>query len=521
MRQFRWTLSHCNVSGRTTSTTPLGRANRLICTLSMWGIAVMLMAACPSAQAQFGPPPPQGHGPKLPAPIAFPPSGTFPTTESVTLRDAESGAGIHYTLDGSVPTAESPVFNPSKLIFLAGFYDGMHGVRAGYTIRAVAIKDGHTNSDVGHFEYVIDRHDLKSYTSSEILPGVRMIRDSYNDKVFLIKGTRTYVLIDSGMGRGNLKAYVSRFTGGKPMIAIFTHNHGDHIGQADQFVRESREYIGAPDRARLVSLLKSRGVPEGVIARNVISVHDGEKIAIGGRSLTIYAAPGHTPGSTVIFDKETGNLFSGDSFGSNSPTIPDALWMQFSKATLDVYLATVRNVRAKLGPGVKYIMTGHNDHPLKGEAYLDSLESALQLVMDKGDAALVPSYRPAGLWQVIVGDRFTDPNWVAINVNRARYLPAPVDKIDSLSRIAIKRWQLSPVFTPETKNYTVNALQDGGSVTVMAVPTSSRSTITINGRPEPASKPVTVHLNSSNIKIVVRSPDGSETATYTLTVSGQ
>lgn len=515
----RGMLGNCNDIRQEPTTAPAWRGKAFMNRLVTWGIAIIVIAFCPALQAQFGPPPPQGHGPKLPAPTAFPPSGTFPTTESVTLQDADPGARIHYTLDGSVPTAESPVFNPSQLIFLAGFYDGMGGVKAGYTIRAVAIGNGHTNSDVSHFEYIVDRHDLTSYSSDEILPGVRIIRDSYNDKMFLIQGTRTYVLIDSGMGRGNLKAYISQFTGGKPMIAIFTHNHGDHIGQADQFVRGSMEYIGGPDRAGLVRLLKTRGVPDDVIGKHVVAIHDGERIDIGGRSLTIYAVPGHTPGSIVIFDQQTGYLFTGDAFGSNSPTIPDAAWMQFDPNSLDIYLAAVRRVRASFGNGVKYIMTGHNDHPLKGETYLDNIESALQTLMDKGDAALVPSYRPTGLWQVVVGDRFTDPNWVAINVNRAHYLPAPVEKIDSLSRIAFKGLKLSPEFTPVTRDYTVDVPKGVGNVTVTAVPTSSRSTVTINGRPAPASKPCTVELSSSNIRIEVKSPDRTQTAVYTVRVS--
>lgn len=516
----RWLTNRNDVRQRPAS--PPGLLGKAFVKHLMVGvIAVVILAICPTLHAQFGPPPPQGQGPKLPAPTAFPPSGIFPTTESVTLLDADPGATIHYTLDGSVPTAESPSFNPLKLIFLAGFYDGMLGVRSGYTIRAVAIENGYTNSDVSHFEYTIDRHDLTSYTSSEILPGVRMIRDSYNDKMFLFKGTRTYVLIDSGMGRGNLKAYISRFTHGKPMIAIFTHNHFDHIGQADQFVRSSTEYIGGPDLSGLVRLLKKRGVPDSVIAKHVVAVHDGEHINIGGRSLAIYSVPGHTPGSIIIFDKQTGNLFTGDAFGSNSPTIPDAAWMQFDSKPLDIYLAEVRRVRAILGTGVKYIMTGHNDHPLKGETYIDNVQRAVQILMDKGNAALVPSYRPVGHWQVIVGNRFHDPNWVAINVNRDHYLPAPVEKIDSLSQIAIEGLKLSPIFTPETKQYTVDAPQGATSVRVAAIPTSSHSTVTINGRPVSASKPASVQLSSSNLNIMVKSPDRTQNAVYTVRVSRQ
>lgn len=273
--------------------------------------------------------------------------------------------------------------------------------------------------------------------------------------------------------------------------------------------------------AILVRLLKNRGVPEDLIAKHVVAVHDRERIDIGGRSLTIYALPGHTPGSIVIFDKQTGDLFTGDAFGSNSPTIPDAAWMQFDPKPLDIYLAEVRRGRAELGNGVKYIMTGHNDHSLKGETYLDNIERAVQTLMDEGNAALVPSYRPVGHWQVIVGNRFHDPDWAAINVNRDRYLPAPVEKIDSLSRIAIAGVKLSPQFSPEIKQYTVDAPQGATTVTVTTIPTSSHSSVTINGRPATASKPPTVQLGSSNINIAVTSPDRTQTALYTVRVSSQ
>lgn len=361
------------------------------------------------------------HAQQLPPPTAFPPSGTFPTTESVTLLDASPHAKIHYTLDGTVPTAASPVFDPWHLLFVAGLYDGNRGLKTHYTIRAIAMEDGRPGSPVSRFDYSIDRRDRTSYVSQEILPGVRMIRDSDNDKMFLLRGTQEFVLIDSGMGRGNLRAYVAKFTRGHPLAVIFTHDHGDHIGQADQFVRGSTEYIGAGDREGLAAFLRIHGIAPALIARHVMSVHDGEHIDIGDRVLTVYGVPGHTPGSIVIFDPKTATLFSGDAFGSNSPTIPDAAWMQFDPDPLDRYLVEIKRVRADPGDRVKYILTGHNDQPLIGRAYLDNLERAVQLLLERGDSALVPSYRPTGLFQVIVGDRLHDPNWVAVNVNREHY----------------------------------------------------------------------------------------------------
>lgn len=482
---------------------------------------VLFICVLPSLHAQFGPPEPQGSGPKLEAPTAFPEPGTFPTTESITLMDTNPHATIHYTWDGSTPTSKSPVYDPSQLLFIGGIYDGDHGLKAGYTIRAVAMDEGHTNSAIANFQYVVDRRDRTAYISEEILPGVRMIRDSDNDKMFLVKGEKAFALIDSGLGRGKLREYLSQYTGGLPILPIFTHSHGDHIGQADQFIADTMERIGEADRSATERLLKSRGIPDDVIAKDLISVHNGDRVDLGDRSLVIYDAPGHTPGSIVIFDEKTGNLFTGDSFGSNSPTIPDALWLQFSQAPVDAYLATVKTTRQYFRGKVTHIMTGHNDHPLIGERYLDNLQSALQSLMDKGDAVLVPSYRPAGFLQVTIGDRMHDPDWIAINVNKTHYLPAPIDKIAGLTLLTISGAVLKPAFSPNVNTYTATLLSKSSATSVLVEPTSSRaSEVTVNGLPAKTGHPITVQLNgkSTAIKVHVASPDHSRTADYLVTV---
>lgn len=489
------------------------------CHLLTCVVSLAVLSLFTVVHAQFGPPLPQGHGPKLPAPTAFPPSGTFPTTESVTLLDGDAGATIHYTLDGSVPTARSAAFDPSQLLFIAGFYEGDFGVRAAYTIRAVAIEDNHTNSDVADLAYMIDRRDRTAYVSEEILPGVRMIQDSENDKMYLTCGSTKCLLIDSGLGRGDLKAYLTQFTGGLPIVAFFTHNHGDHIGQADQFVRDGPEYIGEPDRAGLERTLRSRGISDDVIAKNVISAHDGDRIEIGGRSFVMYAAPGHTPGSMVILDEQNGSLFTGDAFGNNSPIVPNTLWMQSDPNPLDAYWTTIKSVRFKIGNRMKHMIDGHDDQPLDGNAYLDNLESALRELMDRGDAALVPSYRPTGLMQVIVGDRFHDPNWAAINVNHDHYLPAPVDKIDSLTWISVDGAKVLPDFASQVTDYTIELPRSATNLNITADLTSSRSTMAIDGESAVSGKPNALKAGADKLEIDVKSPDGTQTSRYTVTVN--
>jgi hypothetical protein len=72
---------------------------------------------------------------------ASPPSGTtFATTQSVTLMTATSGALIHYTTDGSTPTASSPI------------YSGSFTLSASTVVKAVAIKNL-SSSAVSQFTY--------------------------------------------------------------------------------------------------------------------------------------------------------------------------------------------------------------------------------------------------------------------------------------------------------------------------------------------------------------------------------
>jgi glyoxylase-like metal-dependent hydrolase (beta-lactamase superfamily II) len=462
-------------------------------------------------------------GAKLATPTAFPPPGVYPTTESVTLLATDSEARIHYTLDGSDPSGSSPVADPHQLLFLAGLYDGNTGLKAGYTVRAVAMKDGATNSDIATFLYTIDRRDRTAYVSEDVLPGVRMIRDSDNDKMFLIKGSRKAVLVDSGMGRGKLRDYVAQYTQGLPIEVIFTHEHHDHTGQADQFIADCVEHIGEGDRPSVAQSLKGAGVPEATVQANLRIVKDGERIDLGDRSLVVYEASGHTKGSLMVFDEQRGALFTGDSFGSNSPTIPDALWMQGStNPPIDVYLSSIRNAHAKVRGKVKAVLTGHNDGPLVGEAYLDNLEAAAQALVDKGDAVLVPSFRPPGLSQVVVGDRLTDPNWVAINVNKDHFLSAPPDKIATLSAIDLGGASMHGSFLPDIHAYSAAALPGAATVRITPTTTSTRyKSLLIGGVPLASSAPYTAKLRSTsnNFTIVVTAPDGTVSTSYVLTVN--
>jgi len=78
-------------------------------------------------------------------PVFSPVGGvTYTSAQSVTITCATEGATIHYTVDGSEPTTSSPV------------YSAAINVAATTTIKALAVKDGMTSSEVITAVYTIN-----------------------------------------------------------------------------------------------------------------------------------------------------------------------------------------------------------------------------------------------------------------------------------------------------------------------------------------------------------------------------
>lgn len=76
-------------------------------------------------------------------PTFSPPGGAYTSAQTVTITTATAGATIRYTVDGSTPTASSPL------------YSGPISVPTSRTINAIGIKAGLTNSATGSATYTI------------------------------------------------------------------------------------------------------------------------------------------------------------------------------------------------------------------------------------------------------------------------------------------------------------------------------------------------------------------------------
>ncbi|TCL57699.1 putative peptidase [Hydrogenispora ethanolica] len=246
--------------------------------------------------------------------------------------------------------------------------------------------------------------DKTKYQAVETLPGVIMIRDYSGDNMYFMKGTQKALLIDTGMGGGNLREYVGRLAGGLPVAVVLTHGHPDHVGQADQF---HQVYLSRKDDAVAVSI-------SNVDPSRYIDINEGDVMDLGGRALKVLSFPGHTPGSIVLLDETNRLLFTGDAVGTQSAR--GGLWLHLAGCPyIDEYLATLKTVRAKIDGKYDLLLTGHNQKAVAPQ-YLDYLQAAAQKLVDQGEAALVPSLRPTGLKMVVHGDD-SDPNAASIIVN--------------------------------------------------------------------------------------------------------
>lgn len=107
----------------------------------------LIIAAAASCTVLTGCPAPAGGALKTSVPQFDPPAGAYSGDQLVVLTDATKGASIHYTLDGSSPTAASQTY--AHPLSVAG--DGSK-----VKIRAVATADGMGDSDVVSASYSID-----------------------------------------------------------------------------------------------------------------------------------------------------------------------------------------------------------------------------------------------------------------------------------------------------------------------------------------------------------------------------
>ena len=163
--------------------------------------------------------------------------------------------------------------------------------------------------------------------------------------IWHVRGRDRDLVIDTGMGVCSLVQEMGALLD-KPVTAVATHGHDDHIGSHHEFDDVVAHPLEAPlleapplDTldivqgwgAEAVAMLTGSGyqlespyfvdaLPPGYVfeqyrqraAQVTRRVVEGDIVDTGDRSFEVLHLPGHSPGSIGLWEAATGTLFSGD-----------------------------------------------------------------------------------------------------------------------------------------------------------------------------------------------------------------
>jgi glyoxylase-like metal-dependent hydrolase (beta-lactamase superfamily II) len=149
--------------------------------------------------------------------------------------------------------------------------------------------------------------------------------------IWLVKGSDADLLVDAGMGLRPLKPVLD-LTPGKPVLALATHIHLDHVGALCEFEhrlgpRESAAaFATMPDALtyahefrHLDDAVSALPAPGWTPADYQLTpapltriLTEGDVIDLGDRSFTVLELPGHSPDGIGLLDEKSGLFFGGD-----------------------------------------------------------------------------------------------------------------------------------------------------------------------------------------------------------------
>lgn len=138
------------------------------------------------------------------------------------------------------------------------------------------------------------------------------------------------LLVDSGMGVVPMRQWV-RLVTERPLLAVASHTHFDHIGCHHEFPhravhRAEAHLLAAPGRRETLAdpyvtdeifdclppVPYASATYEVTPAPATRPLDDGDLIGVGKRRFEVIHTPGHSPGGIALWESATGILISGD-----------------------------------------------------------------------------------------------------------------------------------------------------------------------------------------------------------------
>lgn len=219
---------------------------------------------------------------------------------------------------------------------------------------------------MGHW-FTIDQLAKDTYIISEY-------RHWEETHCYLLNGSEYSLLIDTGLGICNIHDQVIKLTD-KPVIAVATHIHWDHIGGhkffPDFYAHKAELNWLAGEFPLTIEQIKDMVVDrcdlpvgydinkyEFFQGQPTRVLKDNDTINIGDRFVQVVHTPGHSPGHMCFWEKERGYLFTGDL------VYKDTLFAYFPSTDPEAYLNSLERVSAL---PVKRVFPAHHSLDIQPE----------------------------------------------------------------------------------------------------------------------------------------------------------
>ncbi len=231
--------------------------------------------------------------------------------------------------------------------------------------------------------FTIDKIDSVTYIISEY-------RHPEETHCYLLMGNERCLLIDTGLGICDIGEQISMLTD-KPVTAVATHIHWDHIGGLKYFSdfyvhRAESEWINGkfPLTVQAVRgmVIDRCALPEGFDVNNyklfqgtsTKILDGGEIIDLGGRKIQAIHTAGHSPGHLCFWEEDKGYIFTGDLIYKGT------LFANYPSTDPDAYLNSLETVAAL---PAKRLFPGHHSLDIQPEIVI-RMRNAFRKLKEQG-----------------------------------------------------------------------------------------------------------------------------------------
>ncbi|PNR93574.1 MBL fold metallo-hydrolase [Petrotoga sp. 9PWA.NaAc.5.4] len=227
--------------------------------------------------------------------------------------------------------------------------------------------------------FTTDRIDADTYIISEY-------RHWEETHCYFLNGSEHSLLIDTGLGICNIYDKVRKLTD-KPVTAVATHIHWDHIGGhkyfPDFYVHEDElnwlngEFPLTMEQIKDM-VIDRCNLPEGYDVNKyeffqgtpTRALKDGDEINIGGRCIQVLHTPGHSPGHMCFWEEDHGYLFTGDL------VYKDTLFAYYPSTDPEAYLVSLEKISAL---PVKCVFPAHHSLDIQPDILIRMRDAFRQL----------------------------------------------------------------------------------------------------------------------------------------------